>query len=282
MKGPEWDDYLLNERRDFIDDKDALAAFDFLVNAAIRLPDFECRPALQGAAKTFSYKNITSKSRDFAFIVNRKHLRFYVRPSGLKWVPGGFKGLKNQFNDAKETAGEWVVDIRSAPEAARLHSFLFRSAFVEFESQSTTVDNAAEDAIRHRVDIGETEKEQLIRARRGQGRFRQELEVWEAGCRLTQVTDRAHLRASHIKPWSKSNDSEKLDPNNGLLLSPHIDHLFDRGYISFADNGDLVISKYLEPSILATWGLKSQVNVGKFRASQCVYLDFHRKHVFQK
>jgi hypothetical protein len=72
------------------------------------------------------------------------------------------------------------------------------------------------------------------------------------------------------------------NPSNGLLLSPHIDHLFDRGYISFADNGDLVISKYLEPSILATWGLKSQVNVGKFRASQCVYLDYHRKHVFQK
>jgi hypothetical protein len=122
------DDYLLKKRRDFIDDKDALAAFDFLVNAAICLPHFECRPALQGAAKTFSYKNITSQSRDFAFIVNRKHLRFYVRSSGLKGVPGGFTALKDQFNDAKETAGEWVVDIRSAPEAARLHSSR-RSAF---------------------------------------------------------------------------------------------------------------------------------------------------------
>ena len=48
MKAPKWDDVLLKERRDYINDKDALAAFDYLVNAAIRLPYYECRAALQG------------------------------------------------------------------------------------------------------------------------------------------------------------------------------------------------------------------------------------------
>jgi hypothetical protein len=68
----------------------------------------------------------------------------------------------------------------------------------------------------------DTEKSQSILARRGQGWFRGRLEKIESCCRLTGVRDRAHLRASHIKPWKDSTDRERLDGNNGLLLAPHI------------------------------------------------------------
>ena len=136
-------------------------------------------------------------------------------------------------------------------------------------------------AILGRKDLSPTEKESLIRARRGHGRYRQDLEKVEIGCRLTGLIDRRHLRASHIKPWSVSNDDEKLDPNNGLLLSPHIDHLFDRGYISFTDKGELLVSKFLNPVVLSDWGLTASIKPKPFSAQQRVYLDYHRKHVFE-
>jgi hypothetical protein len=79
-----------------------------------------------------------------------------------------------------------------------------------------------------------------------------------------------------------SDNDEKLDGFNGLLLSPHVDHLFDRGFISFKDTGGLLISKELNPKVLEQWAIHSDQNVGKFRDSQCEYLGYHRDVVFQK
>jgi hypothetical protein len=139
-----------------------------------------------------------------------------------------------------------------------------------------------EVAILEREDLSPTEKESLIRARRGQGRYRQDLESVEIGCRITGIIDRRHLRASHIKPWCVSNDHEKLDPNNGLLLSPHIDHLFGRGYISFTDEGELLVSKALNTVVLSAWGLVAPMKKKAFSEKQRVYLAYHRNRVFEK
>jgi putative restriction endonuclease len=98
---------------------------------------------------------------------------------------------------------------------------------------------------------------------------------------VTGVAERRHLVASHIKPWSKSNDDEKLDGCNGLLLSPHVDHLFDRGLISFSDTGHLLVSKTLKPSVLTAWGIDPSRNVGAFNAEQRRFLADHRaRHGF--
>lgn len=133
-----------------------------------------------------------------------------------------------------------------------------------------------------RADIAETEKQQLIKARRGQGLFRSRVSMLEKSCRVTGVNKKAHLRASHIKPWSKSTDSEKLDGNNGLLLSPHIDHLFDKGFISFTNEGTLLISSKLDQNIMHQWKIQPDVNVGKFNVNQAHYLEFHRNNIFLK
>jgi hypothetical protein len=79
------------------------------------------------------------------------------------------------------------------------------------------------------VDVSPTFREQLVKARRGQGVFRSSVLLAETACRVTGVSDPRHLRASHIKPWRDSNNAERLSGANGLLLSPHIDHLFDQG-----------------------------------------------------
>lgn len=139
-----------------------------------------------------------------------------------------------------------------------------------------------EEAIKGRTDIGATTREQLVKSRRGQGVFKANVHLNEKGCRVTGVTDTKHLRASHIKPWKVSSDEEKLNGCNGLLLAPHIDHLFDQGLISFSDAGDLLISPKLDRSILAKWGLPESVNVGPFNVNQVVFLDYHRNAVFKK
>ena len=86
------------------------------------------------------------------------------------------------------------------------------------------------------------------------------------------------MRASHIKPWRKSSDIEKIDGNNGLMLAPHVDFLFDRGFISFEDDGTLIVSTQIEDGALESWGIPSVVNVGMFSPEQAVYLKFHREH----
>lgn len=144
------------------------------------------------------------------------------------------------------------------------------------------VDDAVEERIQQRTDISPTVKKMLVNARRGHGAFRVNLEQIERKCRLTGLLDRRHLRASHIKPWFICDDREKLDGFNGLLLSQHVDHLFDRGYISFSDSGDLLVSKELNQAVLESWGITLPRNVGPFRQEQCRYLEYHRRHVFGK
>ena len=86
--------------------------------------------------------------------------------------------------------------------------------------------------------IANTQKDQIILARRGQGVFRNNVQKLERRCRVTNVDRPEHLRASHCKPWRDcESGEERLDGENGLLLTPSIDHLFDRGFISFEDDG---------------------------------------------
>ena len=149
-------------------------------------------------------------------------------------------------------------------------------------SGKDVLDDVSENEIRARVDITETEKEQLVKSRRGQGLFKSRVELIEAGCRVTGVVAREHLRASHIKPWRDSDNTEKLDGNNGLLLAPHIDHLFDRGYISFTDEGDLLVSPALDGSVLKAWDINPNSMGSSFKSNQRTYLAYHREKVFKQ
>jgi hypothetical protein len=132
------------------------------------------------------------------------------------------------------------------------------------------------------AELSSTEKAALIVARRGQGVFRENVLCVEPRCRVTGVTDAAHLRASHIKPWRDCSNGERLSENNGLMLAPHADHLFDRRYISFTDAGELLVSKFLNPLVLRGWGLTGSIDPKPFSPKQCVYFDFHRNQVFER
>jgi hypothetical protein len=131
-------------------------------------------------------------------------------------------------------------------------------------------------------DIGETQKAQLIMARKGQGIYRKKLSDIEKACRVTGTSDAKFLIASHIKPWAKSENSERLDGNNGLLLAPHIDRLFDRGYISFEDDGGLILSKQLPEAVRLKWDVTQKIPRVPFSAAQVQYLNYHRAELLRK
>jgi len=120
-------------------------------------------------------------------------------------------------------------------------------------------------------------REAIIQARIGQGVFRQSLEGrWDNKCAVTEISTRELLRASHIKPWALSTASEKLDPDNGLLLSANLDALFDKHLISFDENGNMLMSSRVRqeaPSILP----KDAKLLKKISSKTKAYLSEHRK-----
>jgi len=124
-----------------------------------------------------------------------------------------------------------------------------------------------------------TEKEVLISARRGQGLFRRRvLNEWNNRCAITGYSDERFLLASHIKPWRRSTDTERLDRFNGLPLIPNLDKGFDMGLISFDSCGHILISDELEvPEIL---GVTPNL-VLRGRKKHFEYLEYHRSELFR-
>jgi hypothetical protein len=177
---------------------------------------------------------------------------------------------------------------RLSPQFEALLRALLGGQVEEFERLAPSLgsaeraDEAAEQVLRARAGLDAGSRRRLLMARRGQGVYREHVERYEQCCRLSGLLDRRHLRARHIKPWRDANDREKLDGYNGLLLSPHFDQLFERGLISFADDGELLIARSLNPAVLAAWGLALPRNVGVFLPGQRSYLAYHRQYVFER
>lgn len=140
------------------------------------------------------------------------------------------------------------------------------------------------DRVRSDETVTETVRKAIVLARRGQGLFKRRVMALESACRITGVSKIEHLRASHCKPWRDSNHDERLDGENGLLLTPSADHLFDRGFIGFEDNGDMLISPVAHQDSLLRMGIKFDqvVNVGSFSSGQRRFLEFHRDGVLLK
>jgi hypothetical protein len=146
---------------------------------------------------------------------------------------------------------------------------------------SSSIADDKEEARVQTEEIPETDKQQLIKARRGQGKFRIEVEKLESACRMTGITDKRLLIASHIKPWREGDNFEKLDGHNGFLLSPHVDKLFDLGLISFSDEGRILCANAGVTSLMQQWGLDPNKAVGQFTKDQKRYLTYHREHIYQ-
>jgi Domain of unknown function (DUF3427)/HNH endonuclease len=136
------------------------------------------------------------------------------------------------------------------------------------------------DRVRADTSIPETVRQQLVQARIGQGLFRSNVLKIESACRVTGVTNPDFLIASHVKPWKVSDNDERLAGSNGLMLAPHIDRLFDKGFITFANDGSILISQKLPESVLNAWSITVPVIQKPLSPAQTVFMQYHREHVF--
>ncbi|MBK8940211.1 MAG: HNH endonuclease [Polyangiaceae bacterium] len=182
------------------------------------------------------------------------------------------------------TARPWRRRCPRAPSAAApsptssLHRL--RRAF-QLSRRSPMSSSSLREAGRH--DAEATEAERLVVQRVGQDLFRHGLlEYWEARCAITGLAVPELLRASHIKPWVDcSSDAERLDIWNGLLLAPHLDAAFDRGFITVADDGAVLVSAALDAAARAALGLDEPLRVRALHDGHRAYLPWHRDRVFK-
>lgn len=118
-----------------------------------------------------------------------------------------------------------------------------------------------------------------VKTRKGQAYFKsQTAEISGGRCLVTGVKDQTPsiLIGSHIKAWSICNDEERMDGENGILLAPHVDKLFDKYLITFSNKGEIIVSNKLQSSVLEQWG----INLNKkfnLTSKQLKYMKAHRK-----
>jgi len=126
-----------------------------------------------------------------------------------------------------------------------------------------------------------TERRGLVTSRVGQGWYRQEiLKKWGNKCSITGCSITDILISSHIKGWSECNEDERLDVDNGILLSPHIDSLFDKHLISFEDDGSIIISDKVSKEDLVILGVSNSIRL-KVDDGMKKYLK-HKRNRFYK
>ena len=167
-----------------------------------------------------------------------------------------------------------IVLVKSEIKYQKPSNFVFK--LIGYDEISTDIDQAYEEL----QTLTETEKDAVIRARIGQGDFRRQLIRYWKGCAVTGITNTSFLKASHIKPWRESNNKERLDVYNGLLLTPNLDLLFDLGHVSFKNNGEMILSKLLSNEDKLFMGINKKLALKKINPRHLKYLKYHRENIF--
>lgn len=184
----------------------------------------------------------------------------------------GFKDLLADSIEGKNGYDSWFV---VTPELLEM-----------FPAQVELTSNPASDILGEIEKLGElpdTTREAVILSRVGQGKFRDQLVDYWKKCAVTEAECVPLLKASHIKPWRDANNEERLDPHNGLLLSPTIDAAFDAGYITFDANGKILLSRSIEGAAAYQLHISSKLRINSrlLTDQHRKYLEYHRTHVFR-
>ena len=158
----------------------------------------------------------------------------------------------------------------------------FRS-YVESNVFDVVAAKIEENKISENVNISKTERESIVKARIGQGKFREQLLEKYGSCIISGIDISKALVASHIKPWAVSTNEERVSVNNGLLLSATYDRLFDSGLITFANEGKLIISRFVSEENRNKLQIKNgQVYKLQSNMQMKNFLEYHNDVVFIK
>jgi hypothetical protein len=169
---------------------------------------------------------------------------------------------------------------RTAPDIPQLHRIV-RRAFQLSRTLPDELLHAFEAQTRTLPRATEIERQTIQRV--GQDMFRAGLlDYWEGRCAVTGLAIPELLRASHIKPWARCDtDAERLDVFNGLLLAPNLDAAFDRGLVTFGDDGHIAVSAGLSSDAIVALGLAPGLRLRAVAAGHRLFLAWHREHLFQ-
>lgn len=181
------------------------------------------------------------------------------------------KGTQGYLFEIPNELGEYLLDIikRSNQNIEDLIKKQ-ENSYIENIENNLSYDN-------------ETEKYIIKKARIGQGKFRDKLLLRSCSCELCGLDIKRLLIASHCKPWTFSNNIEKLDPNNGLLLCPTHDALFDKGLITFDEIGNIKISNEIEATQYNLLMINSNMTLKiKLNEEQKKYLKWNNENIFIK
>jgi putative restriction endonuclease len=214
--------------------------------------------------------------------VRPKDILSTIRP----FLPDKYSPIHPETGNGNQKA--YLAEINKSLFDAIIKSGRFQIPDVSAASSSRpelieSIEDAIQEKIEGDVTLDDTEKKQSIKARIGQGKFRKNVFEVEKRCRLTHIDNPTLLKASHIKPWRVCETAgERLDGCNGLLLAPHVDHLFDLGFITFSDDGMVLISPKLPTHDLQRLGLNEvcKSSIGSFTDKQKKYLTYHREVIF--
>jgi hypothetical protein len=171
------------------------------------------------------------------------------------YPPKANVALAARYADKPPLKVKDFVGAKDGPWHRRLKKLGFDVRPIGVLSAAATAEHDVRE-LRLRKGLSATTRKQLVDARLGQGRFRRDLEDhWDSACAVTGIQVRDALRASHIVAWADADDDTRLDPHNGLLLVATLDALFDRGHISFANDGALLVHPKVEAAQAQLLGL---------------------------
>lgn len=225
---------------------------------------------------------------DQGFFENPKTYKDYL--SRIRYVSSFFRIDKTLDKNKLKEIRQYLVDTKDSRDSycssknisdimSGLNKFLL---YVNSDYQKSMENEITQkvSAIHNDTSLSETEKEVLLKARIGQGRFRQMLIEYWKGCSVTQCDKYPLLVASHIKPWRKADNGQRIDAYNGLLLTPNIDKLFDRGYITFDKKGMIVCSKRIGKEDKQIFGINDYTQLIKVEDRHLPYLKYHQDNCF--
>lgn len=163
-----------------------------------------------------------------------------------------------------------IVNFKSA-----LRKYLkFRQSDFAHQQEDTIL--AEINRVQNDATLSVTEREAIVKARVGQGKFRDKLVDYWRGCSVSTFSHYDLLIASHIMPWRDADNQQRLDVFNGLLLLPNYDKLLDKGYISFDDNGRIIYSRYIDDTDRRLLKMDNTLHLIKIEDEHKTYLKYHR------
>lgn len=220
-----------------------------------------------------SYYSLTMKGQSFGknFLSNQQRKNQNIDEETMNYTI-----CKNN----KYSKPKWEIDINQTNKH-ELNQFLANKIIKSINEKEDK--KIIEEIDNCEADINkETEKQALVKIRMGHSKLRNRILNHKKKCEICGIKNNKLLIISHIKPWSKSEDHEKLDESNILLLCSMHDALFDKGLISFDDNGKILISSELDENEQALVNVNEDSYIKITSDRQIEFLKYHRENIFIK